>query len=107
MLRLAFNPFFYAPKWNTVSIHYSNAYSYYSYSRLITIYERFDVKSLKEGELGTIKGKLTDKNGNAIAYATIVIDGFRCGYHDDVADSTRRQVYNRSSSKKSNERKGN
>lgn len=29
--------FFYAPKWNTVSIHYSNAYSYYSYSRLITI----------------------------------------------------------------------
>lgn len=67
--------FFYAPKWNTVSIHYSNSYSYYSYSRLITIYERFDVKSLKEGELGTIKGKLTDKNGNAIGYATIVIDG--------------------------------
>ncbi len=67
--------FFYSPKWNTVSIHYSNAYSYYSYSRLITIYERFDVKSLKEGELGTIKGRLTDKNGNAVAYATIVIDG--------------------------------
>jgi len=67
--------FFYAPKWNTVSVHYSNAYSYYSYSRYISIYERFDVKSLKEGELGTIKGKLTDKNGNAIPYATIVIDG--------------------------------
>lgn len=67
--------FFYSPKFNSVSIHYSNAYSYYSYSRLITIYERFDVKSLKDGELGTIKGRLTDKNGNAVAYATIVIDG--------------------------------
>lgn len=67
--------FFYSPKWNAVSVHYSNAYSYYSYSRLITIYERFDVKSLSEYDLGTIKGRLTDKNGNAIAYATIVIDG--------------------------------
>lgn len=67
--------FFYSPKWNAVSVHYSNAYSYYSYSRLITIFERFDVKSLSEQELGTIKGKLTDKNGNAIAYSTIVIDG--------------------------------
>lgn len=67
--------FFYAPKWNTVSIHYSSAYSYYSYSRLITIYERFDVKSLRDEELGTIKGKLSDKNGNAIPYATIIIDG--------------------------------
>src|SRR4030095_14141589 len=67
--------FFYAPKWNSVSVHYSNAYSYYAYSRLITIYERFNVKSLSETELGTIKGTLKDKNGNAIPYATIVIDG--------------------------------
>ncbi len=67
--------FFYSPKLNTVSIHYSNTYSYYSYSRLISIYERFDVKSLNDSELGTIKGKLTDKKGNAIPYATIVIDG--------------------------------
>jgi len=67
--------FFYSPKWNAVSVHYSNAYSYYSYSRLITIFERFDVNSLSEHELGTIKGRLTDKNGNAIAYSTIVIDG--------------------------------
>ena len=67
--------FFYSPKWNSVSVHYSNAYSYYSYSRYITIYERFDVKSLSETELGTIKGRLTDKNGNGMAYVTIVIDG--------------------------------
>ncbi|MCC6864673.1 MAG: carboxypeptidase regulatory-like domain-containing protein [Ignavibacteria bacterium] len=67
--------FFYSPKWNAVSVHYSNNYSYYSYSRFITIYERFDVKSLKEEELGTIKGRLTDKQGNAIQNATIIIDG--------------------------------
>lgn len=67
--------FFYSPKWNTVGVHYSNAYSYYGYSRLITIYERFNVKNTSESELGTIKGRLMDKNGNGIAYATIVIDG--------------------------------
>ncbi len=67
--------FFYSPKWNTVGVHYSNAYSYYGYSRLMTIYERFNVKNTSESELGTIKGKLSDKTENAIAYATIVIDG--------------------------------
>lgn len=67
--------FFYAPKYNSVGVSYSNSYSYYSYSRLITIFERFDVKSMNENELGTIKGRLTDKNGNAIPYVTIVIDG--------------------------------
>ncbi len=67
--------FFYSPMWNAVSVHYSNSYSYYSYSRLITIYERFDVKSLSENELGTIKGGLTDKNGNAMPFVTIIIDG--------------------------------
>ncbi len=66
--------FFYSPKWNSVSTHYSNAYYYYGYSRLISIYERFNVKSTSESELGTIKGRLTDKSGNALQYATIVID---------------------------------
>jgi uncharacterized protein YfaS (alpha-2-macroglobulin family) len=67
--------FFYSPKWNTVTAHYSGSYSYYGYSRLITIYERFNVKNLSESELGTIKGTLKDKSGNPIQYATIVIDG--------------------------------
>jgi alpha-2-macroglobulin len=67
--------FFYSPKWNAVSVHYSNSYSYYSYSRLITIYERFNVKSLSDTEMGTIKGRLTDKAGNPLPYYTIVIDG--------------------------------
>lgn len=66
--------FFYSPKWNTVATHYSANYSYYGYSRLMTIYERFNVKSLNESDLGTIKGTLTDKSGNGIAYATIIID---------------------------------
>lgn len=67
--------FFYSPKWNAVSVHYSNSYSYYSYSRLITIYERFNVKSLSDSEMGTIKGRLTDKAGNPLAYYTLIIDG--------------------------------
>jgi len=67
--------FFYSPKWNTVGVHYSGSYSYYGYSRLMTIYERFNVKNLNESELGTIKGSLKDKKGNPIQYATIVIDG--------------------------------
>src|SRR3990172_1087118 len=67
--------FFYSPVWSGVSIHYSNQYYYYGYSRLITIYERFNIKNLSESEMGTIKGRLTDKNGNAISYATIVVDG--------------------------------
>lgn len=67
--------FFYSPKWNTVGVHYSGSYSYYGYSRLITIYERFNVKNLSVSELGTIKGTIRDKKGNPIQYATIVIDG--------------------------------
>lgn len=74
--------YFYAPKWNAVSVHYSNSYSYYSYSRLISIYERFNVKSTSDSEMGTIKGRLTDKAGNPLPYYTIVIDG------DFVATST-------------------
>lgn len=67
--------FFYAPKVNNVYPHYSSDYSFYGNSRLITIYERFNVKALGQSELGTIKGRITDKNGNAVQYATIVIDG--------------------------------
>lgn len=67
--------FFYSPRFNSVSMHYSDNYTYYGYSRLITIYERFNVKNVSETELGTIKGRLTDKDGNGIQYATIVIDG--------------------------------
>lgn len=67
--------FFYSPKWNSVVAHFSGTNSYYGYSRLLTIYERFNVRSLSEGELGTVKGRLSDKNGNAIAGASIVIDG--------------------------------
>ena len=77
--------FFYSPKWNTVGVHYSNSYSYYGYSRMISIYERFNVKNVSETELGTIKGTLRDKNGSGIAYATIVIDGdfIACTTGDD------------------------
>ncbi|MGH2575783.1 MAG: carboxypeptidase regulatory-like domain-containing protein, partial [Ignavibacteria bacterium] len=74
--------FFYSPRLSIVSAHYNNTYSYYGYSRLITIYERFNIRSLSETELGTVKGRLTDKNGNGIPNAMIIIDG------DFVAGST-------------------
>jgi uncharacterized protein YfaS (alpha-2-macroglobulin family) len=66
--------FFYSPKVNTVYAHYSGANSFYGYSRMITIYERFNVKSLSETEMGTVKGRITDKNGSPIQFATILID---------------------------------
>lgn len=66
--------FFFSPKFNSVYAHYNNSYYYYGYSRQMTIYERFNVKSLSEYELGTIKGRLTDKNGNGIVGAVIIID---------------------------------
>ena len=49
--------------------------TYYGYSRMITIFERFNIKSIKEGELGTVKGVLYDKDGNKFANAYIMIDG--------------------------------
>ncbi len=76
--------FFYSPKINTVYAHYSGSNSFYGYSRMITIYERFNVKSLSANEMGTIKGRITDKNGSAIQYATLVIDGdYVAAYTDD------------------------
>jgi uncharacterized protein YfaS (alpha-2-macroglobulin family) len=76
--------FFYSPKMNTVYAHYSGANSYYGYSRMITIFERFNVKSLKDSEMGTIKGRITDKAGNPVPYATIIIDGdYVATYTDD------------------------
>lgn len=67
--------FFYSPKPSSVYAHYNNSFYYYGYSRLITIYERFNIRNMSESELGTVKGRLTDKSGNGIASASIIIDG--------------------------------
>jgi len=46
----------------------------YGYSRLITIFEHFNLKSARESELGTIKGTLYDKNKNPVPDAIILVD---------------------------------
>lgn len=67
--------FFYGPKWVYVSSSFESGNHTYAYSRLLTIYERFNIRSLKESELATVKGQLFDKDRKIVPNATIVIDG--------------------------------
>lgn len=66
--------FFYGPKYVNVSTTFNTNNYNYAYSRLLSIYERFNVKSLKESDLATVKGRLMNKNGVAISNAIIIID---------------------------------
>ncbi|MCX7877218.1 MAG: MG2 domain-containing protein, partial [Ignavibacteria bacterium] len=66
--------FFYSPKWYGAGMFYNENRSYYGYSRLITIYERFNLKSLSEADLGTVKGRVIDYSGNGVPSVNIVID---------------------------------
>ena len=76
--------FFYGRSNTYIPVNYNFNRSNYGYSRLMTILERFNVKSLKASEMGTVKGKLTDKNGEPLEGFTIVIDG---KYFATVTDS--------------------
>lgn len=67
--------FFYGPKWVYVSSSFESGNYTYANSRLLTIYERFNIQSLKESELATVKGRLLDKDNKFITDAIIVIDG--------------------------------
>jgi uncharacterized protein YfaS (alpha-2-macroglobulin family) len=50
-------------------------YNYnYGYSRNLNIFEKFNIKNLKESELATIKGTLFDKDSKPIAGAPLYID---------------------------------
>lgn len=66
--------FFYGRKNSDVSTTYSNVNSSNGQSRLITIYEKFNLKSTSNAELGTIKGRLLRKDNSPIPGAIIVID---------------------------------
>jgi alpha-2-macroglobulin len=65
---------FYGYNFTNVSTTFNTYASNYSYSRLMTIYEKFNIRSTREGELATVKGTLLTKNDIPIANATIVID---------------------------------
>ncbi|MBL7128199.1 MAG: carboxypeptidase regulatory-like domain-containing protein [Ignavibacteria bacterium] len=66
--------FFYGPTFTAVSTAFNTYNSNYGYSRLMTIYERFNVRSTKDNELATVKGTLYTKNNIPIPNAIIVID---------------------------------
>ncbi|MCX6164748.1 MAG: hypothetical protein NTU73_07825 [Ignavibacteriae bacterium] len=65
---------FYGYNFTQVSTTFNTYVSNYSYSRLMTIYEKFNIRSTKESDLATVKGTLLTKNDIPIANATIVID---------------------------------
>ena len=65
---------FYGYNFTYVSTTFNTYASNYSYSRLMTIYEKFNIRSTREGDLATVKGTLLTKNDIPIGNATIVID---------------------------------
>lgn len=66
--------FFYGRNFNGVSTAFNTNNSSNGSSRLITIYERFNLKNLNSEELATVKGRLIRKNGTPVQNAIIVID---------------------------------
>ncbi|MDQ3194422.1 MAG: MG2 domain-containing protein, partial [Bacteroidota bacterium] len=66
--------FFYGQKAAGVSTSFNNNSVSNGQSRLMTIYERFNISSTSEIELATVRGRLLTKNNDPIPNAIIVID---------------------------------
>lgn len=66
--------FFYGRNYNGVSTVFNSNNISNGNSRLITIYERFNIKNTSESDLATVKGRLLRKNNSPIQNAVIVID---------------------------------
>jgi uncharacterized protein YfaS (alpha-2-macroglobulin family) len=66
--------FFYGQRSTGVSTGYISNNNSYGQSRLITIYERFNLKSTNDKDLGTVKGSLLKEDGTPVQYAVIVIN---------------------------------
>ena len=66
--------FFYGPKYTTVSTTFNSYNSNHGYSRLLTIFEKFNIRSMSDKSLATVRGRLIDKENNPIPNATIVVD---------------------------------
>ena len=66
--------FFYGQRSTGVSTAYNSNNNSNGQSRLITIYEKFNLRSTSDKELATVKGRLLRKSGDAIGNAVIVID---------------------------------
>lgn len=66
--------FFYGQKSAYVSTSFLSYNSSYGTARLMTIYERYNVKSTAESELATVRGIVMTSDSMAVYGATIVID---------------------------------
>lgn len=66
--------FFYGERYVSVSTAYNGGAVSNGRSRLITIYEKFNLKSTGESELAIVKGRLLRRDGNPFPNAVIVID---------------------------------
>ena len=66
--------YYYSDKTGSITTYYGGSKTYRSYSRMITIYERFNLKYISESNFGTVKGRVTDKKGDPVSDASIVID---------------------------------
>lgn len=66
--------YFYGQRSAGVSTAYNSNNNSNGQSRLITIYEKFNLRTINESDLATVKGRLLKKNGDAIGNAIIVID---------------------------------
>ena len=66
--------FFYGPKFTTVTTAFNSYNSNYGYSRLLSIYEHFNIRSTRDSDLGTIKGRLLGPDDVPVSEAVIVVD---------------------------------
>jgi len=65
---------FYGNLISGISTSFNSYPTNYSYSRMITIYEKYNIRSLKESELATVKGTLYTNDNIAVPNAVIIID---------------------------------
>jgi len=66
--------FFYGGRYASVSTAYNSNNNSNGNSRLITIYEKFNLTSMSDRDLATVKGRLVRNSGTPIGNAIIVID---------------------------------
>jgi len=66
--------FFYGNRYTSVSTSFTNVLNSNGSSRLISIYEKFNLRSTSDKDLGTVKGRFLNRSGNPVKGAVIIID---------------------------------
>jgi len=66
--------FFYGNRYTSVSTSFNNELNSSGSSRLISIYEKFNLRNTDDKDLATVKGRLLNKKNEPISNAAIIID---------------------------------